>query len=62
MTNKEMIKLKNTLEIIHKDICNVYSKHPNDKEIKRIAINIGDLKEKINEKIEAPCVQDNASN
>lgn len=62
MNKEEMIALRNTLEVIHKDMCNIYSKNPNDVNIKRVTIHIGGLTEYINKKIEAPCVQDNASN
>ncbi len=61
MNNEEVIKLNNTLKIIHKDMCNIYSKNPNDTNIKRVAINIGDLTKYLDKKIEAPCVQNNAS-
>lgn len=61
MNKEEIIEVKDALESIQKDMCNIYSRYPSDKQIQKATIDVGYLKEYLDKKIEAPSVQTNAS-
>ena len=53
MDKQELVDFKNSLDKLHKSMCNLFAKYPESKELQKATVEIGYTVEYLNKKIEA---------